>query len=289
VIHALVVAARERLIRAGVPPDQAGIDAEVLARHALAWDRARYLTSRHEPFPPEAAAQFEAAVAQREQRVPVAYITGHREFWGLDFVVSPAVLIPRPETELIVEAALSFLNNVSAEWQIVDVGTGSGCLAISLARERPHATVVATDVSDAALAVAARNAARHAVDQRIRFVHTSFLDGVQGHFDVIVANPPYVPLAHEATLSPDVRDHEPATALFGRGADGLDDVREVLAHSAARLAPSGRLMMEFGYGQGSAVRRDAVRAGLEIIEVLKDLQGHDRTLVAALPPSRAAL
>src|SRR4029453_3441045 len=106
VIHALVIAARERLIRAGIPPDQAGIDAEVLIRHVLGWDRAKYLASRHEPLPSPASFPFEAALAERERRVPVAYITGHREFWGLDFDVSPAVLIPRPESELIVEAAL---------------------------------------------------------------------------------------------------------------------------------------------------------------------------------------
>ncbi len=288
-IHATVVAARERLIRAGIPPDQAGIDAEVLARHVLGWDRAKYIASRYEPFLTETAAEFEAVVAKREQRVPVAYITGHREFWGLDFAVSPAVLIPRPETELIVEAALSFLGDVAAQWRIVDVGTGSGCLAVSLAHERPQAQLIATDVSEAALAVAQRNASRHGVADRIQFVRTSFLSDVPGPFDLIIANPPYVPRAHESTLASDVRNHEPAIALFGRGEDGLDDVRQVLAESASRLAPSGRLMMEFGFGQGPAVRRDAQQAGLEIIDILRDLQGHDRTLVAALPASRAAL
>jgi release factor glutamine methyltransferase len=112
---------------------------------------------------------------------------------------------------------------------------------------------------------------------------------VRGPFDLIIANPPYVPRAHESTLASDVRNHEPAIALFGRGEDGLDDVRQVLAESASRLAPSGRLMMEFGFGQGPTVRRDAQQAGLEIIDILRDLQGHDRTLVAALPASRAAL
>jgi len=289
VIHALVVAARERLIRAGIPPDQASIDAEVLARHVLGWDRAEYLTRRHEPFPEQTADRFEAAVEQRERRVPVAYITGHREFWGLDFEVSPDVLIPRPETELMVEAALKFLSNAAGSPRIADVGTGSGCLAVSLACECTQATVVATDVSRAALAVAQRNASRHGVTARIQFVVASFLDGVPSPFDLILANPPYVPRSHEATLSADVRNHEPALAVFGHGDDGLDDVREVLAQAASRLAPSGRLMLEFGFGQGPDVRRDAERAGLQIIDVLNDLQGHERTLVAALPTSRAAL
>ena len=289
VIHALVVAARERLTRAGIPPDQAGIDAEVLARHVLGWDRAKYLAARQEPFPPAAAVQFEAAVAQREARVPIAYITGHREFWGIDFEVSPAVLIPRPETELIVEEALRLLDDAGGKWRIADVGTGSGCLAISLAHERPQATVVATDLSTEALAVAGRNADRIGVSGRIRFAHTSLLAGISGPFDLIVANPPYIPRAHDGTLSPDVRDHEPEVALFGHGDDGLDDVRALLRESVTRLAPRGRLMMEFGYGQSAAVRAGAEEAGLEIVSVVKDLQGHERTLVAALPGSRAAL
>jgi len=289
VIHALVVAARERLIRAGIPPDQASIDAEVLARHVLGWDRAKYLMRRHESFPEHTADRFEAAIEQRERRVPVAYITGHREFWGLDFEVSPDVLIPRPETELMVEAALKFLSSTAGSPRIADVGTGSGCIAVTLACECPQATVVATDVSRSALAVARRNASRHGVTARVQFVATSFLDGVQPPFDLILANPPYVPRSHEATLSADVRNHEPALAVFGHGDDGLDDVREVLSHAARRLAPNGRLMLEFGFGQGPDVRRDAERAGLQIVDVLKDLQGHERTLVAALPTSRAAL
>jgi release factor glutamine methyltransferase len=289
VIHALVVAARERLIRAGVPPDQAAIDAEVLARHVLGWDRAKYLASRQEPFPPAAAAQFDAAVAQREARVPVAYITGHREFWGREFEVSPAVLIPRPETELILEEALRFLSDAAGNWRIADVGTGSGCLAICLAHERPQAAVVATDLSTEALAVAGRNADRVGVSSRIRFAHTSLLAGFSGPFDLIVANPPYIPRAHEATLPPDVRDHEPEVALFGHGDDGLDDVRALLRQSAERLAPRGRLMMEFGYGQSAAVRAGSEQAGLEVVTILKDLQGHERTLVAALPGPGAAL
>ena len=288
-IHALVVAGRERLTRAGIPPDQAGIDAEVLARHVLGWDRAKYLASRQEAFPPAAAVQFEAALARREARVPVAYITGRREFWGLDFEVSPAVLIPRPESEMIVEEAVRFLRDAAAAWRIADIGTGSGCLAISLAHERPSASVVAIDVSDDALAVARRNADRLNVSDRVQFVCASLLGGISGPFDLIIANPPYIPRAHEATLSPDVRDHEPAVALFGRGDDGLDDVRALLRQSVTRLGPNSRLVMEFGYGQGAAVCAAAEDAGLGVVTVLRDLQGHERTLVAALPSARAEL
>ena len=276
-----VIAARERLIRAGVPPDQAGIDAEVLARHAMGWDRATYLTRRDEPIAPDAAGRFEAVVARRAHREPVAYITGHREFWSLVFEVTPAVLIPRPESEFIVEAALARLGDRTRAWQIADVGTGSGCLALSLAHELPRARVTATDISAEALAVARRNAERLGVERRVTFVETSLLDAVSGPFDLIVANPPYVPLDHERTLSPDVRDHEPRAALFGHGADGLNEIRALLAGAPSRLAAAGLLLMEFGFGQGDAVRDALAKIpGLILVEILRDLQGHERTLVA---------
>jgi release factor glutamine methyltransferase len=232
--------------------------------------------------------QFEAAVAQREARVPVAYITRHREFWALDFEVSPAVLIPRPESELLVEEALRFLGQSTAGQRIADVGTGSGCLAISLAHERRDATLVATDISDDALQIAKRNAQRLGVSEQIQFVRMSLLSDIRGPFHLIVSNPPYIPRTHQPTLSPDVGDHEPAIALFGHGEDGLDDVRALIGQSVTRLAAGGRLMMEFGYGQADAVSACAEEAGLEVITLLKDLQGHERTLVAALPASGAA-
>jgi release factor glutamine methyltransferase len=247
----------------------------------LGWDRATYLARRDDALEADAAARLERAVARREASEPVAYITGEREFWGLTFLVTPAVLIPRPETEFIVEAALSRLADRDRAWRIADVGTGSGCLAISLAHERPHAAVTATDVSADALAVARENARRLGVAARVNFVGTSLLDEVAGPFDLIVSNPPYVPALHEAALSPDVRDHEPRVALYGRGDDGLDDSRALLAQAASRLSPGGMLMIEFGFGQGDAMRCALVEtAGLELVEVLRDLQGHERTLVA---------
>lgn len=277
----LSIAARERFIRAGIPPDQAAIDAEVLAREATGWDRATWLARRDDSSDAEAAARYEAMTARRERREPVAYITGRREFWGLDFVVSPAVLIPRPETELIVETALEKLPHPDREWRIADVGTGSGCIAVALATERQAATVTATDISDAAIEVARRNAMRHGVNGRITFRRTSLLDDVRGPFDLIVANPPYVPKSARPALAPDVRDFEPEPALFGHGADGLDEVRAILAQAATRLAPGGCLLMEFGYGQGAAVKEAAEAAnGLAVDTILKDLQGHERTLVA---------
>ena len=277
----LSIAARERFIRAGIPPDQAGIDAEVLARAAAGWDRATWLTRRNEPAGIEAAARFEAMASRREQREPVAYITGVREFWGLDFIVSPAVLIPRPETELIVEAALDRLADPARAWRIADVGTGSGCIAIALATERRAAMLTATDISEAALEVARQNATLRGVGSRIDFLRTSFLNDVIGPFDLIVANPPYVPTFARTALAPDVREFEPHAALFGHGADGLDEVRAILSQAATRLAPGGWLLMEFGFGQGDEVREAAsgVR-GLRVEMILRDLQGLERTLVA---------
>jgi release factor glutamine methyltransferase len=276
-----VVEARERLRRAGISPDQAAIDAEILARHALGQDRATYLAHRDESIADDVSERLEAMVQRREGREPVAYILGEREFWGLSFLVSPAVLIPRPETEAIVEKALTLMDDAGRAWQLADVGTGSGCLAVALARERVNANVIATDISEAALGVAAANAMRHGVDSRIRLIRTSLLDDVTGPFDLIVANPPYVPGSSRDGLQPDVRDHEPATAVFGHGADGLDEVRHLLTQTPEKLTPGGWLLMEFGFGQGDAVRA-AVNAvpELRLVEVLQDLQGLERTLVA---------
>ena len=280
----LVIGARERFIRAGIPPDQAAIDAEVLARHATGWDRPTYLTRRDEPALAAVASSYDNAITRRERREPVAYITGTREFWGLDFHVTPAVLIPRPETEFVVEAALGRLNDRTRAWRIADVGTGSGCLAVALAHELSRAQVTAIDISSEALDVARRNARRLGVEARVSFVETSLLERVPGPFDLIVANPPYVPASHAPTLSPDVRDHEPRPALYGHGEDGLDEIRALLAQAPSRLVEGGVLLMEFGFGQGDAVRAALADVpGLRLVQVLRDLQGHERTLVAEKP------
>jgi release factor glutamine methyltransferase len=211
----------------------------------------------------------------------VAYIVGYREFWNLEFRVTPAVLIPRPESEFIIEAALARLRDRNYAWAVADVGTGSGCLAVTLAHELPAARVTATDISTAALTVARENAGRLGVGGRVRFVQTSLLDAAPGPFDLIVANPPYVPSSHRQSLSPDVRDHEPAQALYGDGDDGLDQARALLAQAPSRMAANGVLLMEFGFGQAEAVRAAVGRVpALEPLEILRDLQGHERTLVA---------
>jgi release factor glutamine methyltransferase len=274
----LVQGARNRFVLAGISASLATLDAEVLARRVLGWDRARFLADRNERASSGFLLNYEHFVARRERREPVSYIIGTREFWGLDFEVGPDVLIPRQETEFIVEETLERVAKDSRPL-IIDVGTGSGCLAIVLAREIPGARVVATDVSSAALAVARRNAARHGVIDRVTFVEASFLDGLEETPDVIVANPPYVPSVSAPGLTPEVRDYEPSVALFG-GEDGLKGLQSVLEAAAAKLAPDGWLIMEFGCGQDDHVTAlvEAV-AGLNLVKIRNDLQDIPRTAI----------
>ncbi len=277
-IHELVQGARDRFVTAGISASLAALDAEVLARQVLGWDRARFLTDRNERATSMFLLNYEPLVARRERREPVSYILGTREFWGLPFEVGPDVLIPRHETELIVEEVLA-LTPRDARPVIVDVGTGSGCLAVALAREIPGARVIATDVSRNALTVARRNAERHQVADRIRFVETSFLDGIDETIDVIVSNPPYVPSLSQPALTPEVRDYEPPVAVFG-GEDGLDGLRSVLLGAALRLADGGILVMEFGCGQDDCVELLVQGVdGLDVVKIRGDLQEIPRTVV----------
>lgn len=283
-----VRAAHRRLVTAGLREDDAASDAEVLARHALGWDRATYLTRRREPPPDRFAADYRALVGRRASREPVSAITGRREFWGLTFEVGPAVLTPRPETELLVEWSLRLVGaRRGAALRVVDIGTGSGCLAVALARELPAARVVASDVSPAAVAVARRNARAHGVAGRIGWVVMSLLDAMRvaappagRGADLIVANLPYVPSAATRVLSPEVRDHEPWLALDG-GSDGLDPLRALLGAAPGHLAAGGHLVVEFGAGQEETVRSLlASHPRLALVDVAGDLAGIPR--VAAI-------
>lgn len=277
-IRDLVQGARDRFVSAGISASSAALDAEVLARRALGWDRARFLTDRNEQASSSFVLTYEPLVARRERREPVSYILGTREFWALDFEVGPDVLIPRHETELVVEETLALVGTTGRP-RIVDVGTGSGCIAIVLAREIPGARVLATDVSAGALAVARRNAARHGVLDRVSFIETSFLDGIENGVDVIVSNPPYVPSASKPAVTPEVRDYEPHVAVF-TGDNGLEGVRSVLRGAASKLAPGGWLIMEFGCGQDDSVV-SLVHAvdGLDLVKVRHDLQDIPRTVI----------
>ena len=277
--------AGRRLAAAGIDARDAAFDAEVLARRALGWGRATYLARWREPAPPTFGDRFERLIARRCRREPVARITGRREFWGLDIEVTPAVLVPRPESELLVETALARLGDRTARWAVADVGTGSGCLAIALARELPRARVAATDISPEALAVAQRNAARHGAADRVTFHQADLLDGLPGPFDLIVSNPPYVPDAVIDTLAPEVSRHEPAAALRG-GPDGLDTARRLVAAAAGRLRAGGWLVMEIGAGQSGDAADLARGAGMRTVAVHPDLQGIPRAVVMQPDPER---
>lgn len=281
-VHELVIDARGRLGRAGIRESEAGLDAERFARLVLGWDRADFLVGRHDEAPTGFQEAYDRLIARRERREPTPYILGSKEFWGLTFDVSPDVLIPRPETEFLIDEALTCVRNLAphvVQPLILDAGTGSGCLAIVLARELPGARVIATDISLAALKTARHNATRHGVADRIRFVLTDFLAGIMERPHLIVSNPPYVPRLHAPGLAPEVREFEPHVALFG-GVDGLEKQRALLAQAVDRLAPSGYLLMEFGDGQEHALR-DAIGGwpGFRILRVREDLRGIPRIAV----------
>jgi release factor glutamine methyltransferase len=269
--------ARARLEAAGIPAPDAPFDAEVLARHALGWDRATLLVHAHENEPPEFESRFGALISRRQQREPVAQIVGHREFWERDFEVTRDVLVPRPETETIVEEALAFGREQACS-QVIDVGTGSGCLAVTIACALPGVGVIATDVSDAALAVAARNARRYEVGDRITFVRSDVLTAVTGIADLIVSNPPYVPDADASAMQPEVVRYEPHVALFG-GPTGLDVMQRLFVQARDRLAEHGRLVVEFGFGQAARVEELAAATGWRLVRFRDDLQRIPRTAV----------
>ena len=281
--------ARDCFARAGVAADEAQIDAEVLARHALGWDRAAWLARRRDPAPASFETRFAPLVARRQRREPVSFITRRREFWGLAFAVGPAVLTPRPETELIVEAAVELLGDRRGEpLRIADVGTGSGCLAVTLAREFEQASITAIDVSPAALAVARRNAAAHGVADRIAWIEGALGDWLavsaangSGGLDLLVANLPYVPTGELGSLPPEVRLHEPRIALDG-GPDGIGPLREMLRAAPVRLNRGARIIVEIGTGQADALRDLVETAGnLVLQDIRRDLQGIPRTAVIA--------
>jgi release factor glutamine methyltransferase len=281
-LHQALAVARAQLADAGIAPAEASVDVQVYACEILGWDRARLLAELGAPAPAALEPCFSAWVARRAEREPTAYIVGRREFWGRDFAVSTAVLIPRPETELIVEAALALLPTGGAA-RVADLGTGSGCLAVSIAADAPAVHVVATDISAAALAVARTNAARLGVADRVSLIHTSYLDGVEGPFDMIISNPPYVRDADRPALSRQVAEYEPHVALFG-GADGMRGVTAVLEAARVKLAPGGWLLFEFGLGQDDEVAAlVATYAEFSLTRLLVDLQGIPRTAVVARP------
>ncbi len=279
-IHAHVSAARLRLRQAGITPTESDLDARLLAQHVLGWTTERFLSDARAPVPDGFTPHYESLVARRVTREPLAYIVGVREFWGLELEVTRDVLIPRPATELIVEALQELFPDRAVPLAIADVCTGCGCVAVAIAHERPSAEVIATDISRPALEVARRNAARHGVADRVAFKQGDLLEDVSGSFDAIVANPPYVIDRARPALQPEVRDHEPSVALFG-GADGLTLVARLIAGAPARLRSGGYLIFEFGLGQDVEVE-DLIEASpeLTLVGLRRDLQGIARTAIA---------
>lgn len=268
--------------------------AEILLMHALGRDRTWLYSHPEELVSPATAEKYFALVARRAAGEPTQYITGKQEFWGLEFEVTPAVLIPRPETEHVIEVVVERLGSRGSARQgdtdfkhatlrVADVGTGSGCLAIALSREFPNAEIFATDISSAALSVARRNANRHAVSARVHFLECDLLGALTSSsqpFDVIVSNPPYVGREEADELPREVRDHEPHAALFG-GATGVEIYARLVEQAGPLLRPGGILVLELGYNSLEPVRAifDS-QLGWRNVAITLDLAGIARVLAA---------
>ena len=288
-----------RLRAAQIPSST--LAAELLLMHALGRDRTWLYTNPEAALDPTQSEKYFALVARRAAGEPTQYLTGKQEFWGLEFEVTPAVLIPRPETEHVIEVALERLGPrgikidmvtgaPSPRLRIADVGTGSGCLAVALAHELPHADVFATDISASAIEVARRNASRHGVADRIHLLQTNLLEAVlhqslltnhqSQSFDLIVSNPPYVARSEAATLPREVRDHEPHEALFG-GPTGVEIYSRLIEQSGSLLREGGILVLELGYNAADEVRRMFhVQPGWVNVSITNDLAGIPRVLAA---------
>ncbi|MGN6514940.1 MAG: peptide chain release factor N(5)-glutamine methyltransferase [Rhizomicrobium sp.] len=226
-------------------------------------------------------ARLEEFIARRLAREPIAYITGHREFWSLDFEVGPGVLIPRPETETLVEEALKAFPDKNAALKVLDLGTGSGAISIAFLSERTNARGLGVEQSQEAMIWARRNIAKHAMQSRLLLQGDDWLMLGKGAFDVIFSNPPYIESDVIATLDPDVKDYEPRAALDG-GRDGLDAYRALAPLIASRLATGGRAFLEVGRGQEQMVPEILSASGLETVRVAPDLGGIPRCVIAAL-------
>lgn len=272
---------------AGIEDDL--IDARALIGHALHLDRAQLISHSDRTLEAREVNAISALAARRLRREPVSRIFGRREFWDLTLDVSPDVLVPRPETETVVEAALDFVVRGGLRMEklrILDIGTGTGALVLALLQELPNATGIGTDISEAAVAVARGNAERNGLAERCTFVVCDIATGVTGPFDLIVSNPPYIPHDEISTLMPEVRDYDPVLALDG-GIDGLNSYRAVAQETRRLLAPGGRLIVELGAGQEPAVTALFTQTGLMVSPARADLAGIPRSLGASFAPISA--
>ena len=267
----------------------APLAAELLLMHVLRRDRAWFYAHPEYELDPAEAATYVKLIERRANGVPTQYLTGSQEFWGLEFGVGPGVLIPRPETEHVIEVALSRIGIRRIDpLRVADVGTGSGCLAIALASELPHAAIVATDISAAALDYARRNAARHGFSHRIHFRQVDILPSgsdadveASSAFDLLVSNPPYVARKDAPQLPREVRDHEPAEALFA-GDQGLDFYPRLILAAERSLAAGGTLVLEMGYNGASFVRSLLSAGRWSDVSITPDLAGIERVISARL-------
>lgn len=275
----LLQAATQSLVQIDSP----GLTAEALLAHVLGVSRTQLLAQSERPLPVDAQLKFDQLVRRAATGEPLAYLTGRREFHGLDFAVNPQVLVPRPETELLVDEALRFLATDSTEKRVLDVGTGSGCIAVTIAAKCPAASVTALDISEDALAVARENAARHGVASRIAFFKSDLLSALRllpSGFHLLCANLPYI--ASDELRGLPVAKHEPQLALDG-GPDGLLWIRRLLVDAPRVMAPGGLLLLEIGATQGpgaAALAQTAFPAAR--VTVLKDYAGLDRIIAIGL-------
>lgn len=267
----------------GAGIDSPEADARVLLCVALHLSRTQLIAQCDRPLAADEAGDVRGVAARRLKREPVSRIVGEKEFWSLPLRVTPDVLVPRPETETLVEAALDEIGRVGGRAEplrVLDIGTGSGALLLALLKELPNATGIGTDISTAALAVARSNAEKLGLSERCTFMACNIAEPLSGPFDLVVSNPPYIARAGIAALDPEVRDFDPRLALDG-GADGLDAYRAIASAAPALLRSTGRLILELGIGQEGTVGGLLSAAGLTVKKVVADLAGIPRATVAA--------
>jgi release factor glutamine methyltransferase len=264
---------RRTLTEAGF--ETAALDARLLFLSALNVPAMELITGSDIPLTAEEAERIADATRRRLAHEPVARIVGEREFWGLPFALSPETLVPRPDTETVVETALGLLPDRQAPLLMADFGTGSGCLLVALLHELPRATGLGVDLSSGALETARRNAWRNGVGERSLFALSRWADAISGRFDLIVSNPPYIASSVIPTLDREVREHDPRLALDG-GPDGLEPYRILLGETGRLLAPGGLLVVEIGYDQAKDLKTLAAAQSLEILKVAHDLSNNPR-------------
>jgi release factor glutamine methyltransferase len=264
------------------------LSADLLIAFILGWDRVRVLSHTEEAISTTLWDRLQDLVLRRAKGEPLQYLTGMQEFYGMAFHVEPGVLIPRPETEILVEKAIQLMRTCPPGGRFADIGTGSGCIAISVAHEIQTATGCVVDISARALEIARRNAVQHGVSERLLMIRSSLLECFPPipSFDFVFCNPPYVALKDYDSLAREVREHEPSLALFG-GEMGLDFYRALTPEVPSRLVPGGYLLLELGAGQAQSIGMLVEEAGLFVDTILNDLQGIPRCLVGRKPPGVA--